>query len=69
MKVNVNRVKLVEKRYASGYGIKELAAKANVSQMTIFDMESGKRIPTPASLKRICEALGINPTDVIEVVA
>jgi len=42
----------------------ELSSKTNISQSHISDVESGRRIGTPATLRRIADALGV-PLDLL----
>lgn len=49
---------MVRYRLIAGFSIEELAQKAGVNQATISYIENQKRSPSPATAKKICEALG-----------
>ncbi|WP_408903415.1 helix-turn-helix domain-containing protein [Methylobacterium radiotolerans] len=53
---------IAEGRTQGGWTFESLASAAGVSSRTILRAEQGVRIK-PASLKRICDALGIDPKD------
>ena len=48
-------------RKTLGLTQKQLAEKLNISYVNISQLENGKRIPRPNTLKRIAEALEISP--------
>ncbi|MCX6711694.1 MAG: helix-turn-helix domain-containing protein [Candidatus Woesearchaeota archaeon] len=48
------------------YNQKELAKKANLSYQTISRYESGKEVPTSGNLEKICRALDIEPSYLLE---
>lgn len=68
MEVKIDRRKLIMARYGKGWSVKELAAKAGVASITIVNMESGKRFTMPAALTKICTALGLDISDVLNFV-
>ena len=43
----------------------ELAAKAGVTKITIVRVERGDYLPHPRTLRRIAEALGVQPAELI----
>jgi transcriptional regulator with XRE-family HTH domain len=54
-------VGLRELRRARVLSQRDLAARAKVSQKTIVDIESGKIHPHPVTLRKLAEALGVEP--------
>lgn len=58
---------LREWRYRKAMSIVDLAKKAGVSNKTISDIENGRTAqPSFRTVRRICEALEIEPVEVIE---
>ncbi len=49
--------------------IDALAGRANVSTKTIVDIEHGRQTPRLATIRKISEALGVDPFSVAEFVA
>ncbi len=45
--------------------LRALAAKSNVQFHTIHAIETGKQEPRPSTLRKLCDALGIEPTEVL----
>ena len=52
-------------RKLRGLTAAELAAKAGVSQPAISDIENGRRVGRPATMKAIADALGVGLDDVL----
>jgi transcriptional regulator with XRE-family HTH domain len=48
---------------------KTLAAKAGVSNKTIIEVENGRNVPTFRTIRRLSEALGVDPAEVAEFAA
>jgi transcriptional regulator with XRE-family HTH domain len=48
---------------------KTLAVKAGVSNKTILEIENGRNVPTFRTMRRLSEALNIDPADVEEFAA
>jgi DNA-binding XRE family transcriptional regulator len=48
---------------------KTLATKAGVSNKTILEIENGRNLPTFRTMRRLSEALGVQPADVEEFAA
>ena len=46
--------------------LKELAAKAGVSPVTISRVENGLDDPQPATTRKLAAALGVEPADLME---
>lgn len=46
--------------------IRDLAGKAGVSNQTIVQIEHGRISPRIRTIRRICEALELNPEDIVE---
>jgi transcriptional regulator with XRE-family HTH domain len=59
-------VGLRELRRAKVLSQRELAARAQVSQKTIVDIETGKIHPHPTTLRKLAEALGVEPQALVE---
>ncbi len=57
---------LLEWRRARLQTIRELAAKAGVSTRTVLRVEHGEQIPHPGTIKKLSEALGVEPAQVRE---
>jgi transcriptional regulator with XRE-family HTH domain len=47
-------------------GTDTLAAKAGVSNKTIIQIEHGRQLPRPRTIRRLSEALDVEPRDVTE---
>jgi transcriptional regulator with XRE-family HTH domain len=62
-------VSLKEARMAKFLTIEELAAKAGVSTTTIVRAERGETIWRLAAMKKIADALGLDPSEIDEFVA
>lgn len=45
--------------------LRALGAKSGVQFHTIQAIETGKQEPRPSTLRKLCDALGIAPTDVL----
>jgi transcriptional regulator with XRE-family HTH domain len=60
---------LREWRAAQLESSKTLAAKARVSNKTILDIEHGRSMPTFRTMRRLSEALGVDPGEVEEFAA
>ncbi len=67
MEVQVDRKKLIEARYAKGVSVPQLAKLAGVAYLTVFKAETGKSTPTPSTMKKLCDVLGIRVEDVLKV--
>jgi transcriptional regulator with XRE-family HTH domain len=50
-------------------GVKALAAKAGVSNKTIVQIEHGAQVPSFRTIRRLSEALGVEPREVTEFAA
>jgi DNA-binding XRE family transcriptional regulator len=57
---------LREWRIARLLGVKALARVAGVSNKTVVDIEYGRVTPKLRTIRRICAALNVAPSDVIE---
>ena len=42
--------------------LRALGAKINMGASYLCDIEKGRRTPPPETIKRICEATGVNPS-------
>lgn len=57
---------LRDHRHAKFISIEDLAEKAGVSTKTIVDTELGRTRPKFRTIRKLSEALGIDPAEVIE---
>jgi transcriptional regulator with XRE-family HTH domain len=48
---------------------KTLAVKAGVSNKTILEIENGRNVPTFRTIRRLSEALDVDPSEVAEFAA
>lgn len=48
---------------------KTLSAKAGVSNKTILEIENGRNVPTFKTMRKLSEALGVQPGEVEEFAA
>jgi len=49
--------------------VRALEAASGVTQKTIIDAEYGRRRPSYGTMRRLCDALGVQPGDVAEFAA
>jgi len=47
-------------------GVKALAKKAGVSNTTIIQIERGEQLPLFRTMRRLSDALGIDPKEIVE---
>ncbi len=59
---------LREHRHAKFISIEDLAEKSGVSTKTIVDAELGRTNPKFRTIRKLSDALGIDPADVTEFV-
>jgi DNA-binding XRE family transcriptional regulator len=45
---------------------RELAKRANVAQRTIVEAEAGRQVPQPKTMRKLAEALDVDPMEVDE---
>jgi transcriptional regulator with XRE-family HTH domain len=45
---------------------RELARRAGVAQRAIVEVEAGRRVPRLATMRKLAEALGVDPMEVDE---
>lgn len=48
------------------WGVRELADAANVSTKTVVQVEHGRQLATYRTMRRISQALGVDPQEVSE---
>ena len=60
---------LKEARAARLMTMRELAEKAGVAPSTVYLIEHGRSVPRFAVIRRLSEALGVEPADVEEFAA
>lgn len=65
MREQTRMKKLKEARKRKGYTQEELAHLVNVGAMTIYQYESGRRVPNARMLKQIAQALDCNVDDIL----
>lgn len=65
MKEQTRMKKLKEARKRKGYTQEELAHAVNVGSMTIYQYESGRRVPNARMLKQIAQALDCKVDDIL----
>ncbi len=53
-------------RIARLWSQRELASRAGVSENTIINIETGRRLPRLLTMRRIADALGVDWNDVAE---
>jgi transcriptional regulator with XRE-family HTH domain len=46
--------------------LRELAKRANVAQRTIVEAEAGRQVPHPKTMRKLAEALDLDPMEVDE---
>lgn len=54
---------LREIRLAKGVGLVQLAKKAGTSKLTIINIEAGRTIPRPETLRKLADAMGVRTKD------
>ncbi len=68
MWIKTNRQALIELRIREGLSQRQLAKRIGCSGVTICQIESGERNPSPRMAKRIAEALGVTFSAVFSTV-
>ena len=59
-------MKLVEARAAKLLTVRELATKAGVESKTVYSVEKGLVVPTLTTVRKLSEALEIDPKEIDE---
>ena len=62
--VKLARLKLIRERKALTQ--RELAEKAGINRVTITRIENGYDQPFPATVRKLADALGVRPEDLME---
>jgi transcriptional regulator with XRE-family HTH domain len=57
---------LKELRIRKFMSLRELAKRAEVAQRTIVESEAGRRVPQPATMRKIAAALDVDPMEIDE---
>ncbi len=57
---------LREVRIRRFLSLRELAKRANVAQRTIVEAEAGRQVPQPATMRKLAEALSVDPIEIDE---
>lgn len=53
-------------RYAKGWGLDELASRAEISRTALYQIESGRtEVPRAATLRGVARALGVTPESLL----
>jgi transcriptional regulator with XRE-family HTH domain len=60
------RLALKEWRLSRAMTQIELAAAAGLQPSTLIDIERGKRLPRPSTLRKLATALGLEPVDLFK---
>jgi len=63
MEVNVERLK--ELRRERGLSLRELEERSGVSYNTIWRLEDGRQGAHPRTVRKLAEALGVEPADLL----
>ena len=63
--MQVNATELRRRRILAGYSMKELAAAAGVSHVTVIELEHGRRSAQGATLRKLAAALGCSVGDLL----
>jgi transcriptional regulator with XRE-family HTH domain len=64
MEVNVDRLK--ELRREQVLSLRELEEKSGVSYNTIWRIEDGRQGAHPRTIRKLAEALGVNPKELLK---
>jgi transcriptional regulator with XRE-family HTH domain len=64
MEVNVERLK--ELRRERVLSLRELEEKSDVSYNTIWRLEDGRQGAHPRTLRKLAEALGVDPSELVK---
>lgn len=59
-------MKLVEVRANRALSIRELANLAGVAARTVYGIERGEVVPTLSTIRKLADALGVEPSEVDE---
>lgn len=51
-------------REARAYSIADLAERAGVGETTIWEIETGRRVPHPRTRRKLAAALGVEPSEI-----
>lgn len=58
--------KIKELRLRAGYSQEELASKANLHRTYMSDIERGERNVSVENIKKIADALGVDPSELLK---
>ena len=64
MEVNVERLK--ERRMEQVLSLRELEEKSGVSYSTIWRLEDGRQGAHPRTVRKLAEALGVEPSELLK---
>jgi transcriptional regulator with XRE-family HTH domain len=62
----VDGVKLKELREDRAFSVRDLAQEANISTDTITALEKGRRKAWPRNVRKLADALGVEPRDLMK---
>ena len=57
---------LRELRIRKFLSVRDLARRAEVAQRTVTETEAGRRVPQPATMRKIAAALDVDPMEIDE---
>lgn len=67
MTMHIDVKELQRARISQGYSQRALARAAGVSSIVINNLEQGRGIPRPNTMKKICDALGIDVLKICQI--
>lgn len=65
MPLVLNRNAMRRARISRGWSLRQLGEASGVSYQTVANAENGRRIPYPANLKAIADALEVDITELL----
>ena len=65
VEVNVQRLRVLRQQRL--LTLRELEERSGVAYNTIWHLENGKRGAQPRTLRKLADALGVNPTELVKV--
>ena len=62
----VNGARLKELRESQAFSVRDLAQEADISTDTITALEKGRRKAWPRNVRKLANALGVNPSELMK---
>lgn len=62
----IDAARLKEARAKQAYSQRDLAHRAGLRETTVYHVESGRRA-RPSTIRKIADALGVQPTDIADL--